>query len=96
MHDKTVKTVAKRKIHDIDEFCDEIVVDFVVNLNTIYKFLEKCIRDSKSSRPSFIYNMKTIGGSNNRIFMNSIIKSYEEITGFLEIIKNFVVIHEKI
>mgnify|MGYP001016934456 FL=1 len=96
MHDKNVKTVAKRKINEIDEVCDKMVTDFVVQLNIIYNFLDKCITDSKSSRPIFIYNMKNIGASNNRLFMNNIYKSFEILKAYLDITKNFVLVHNRV
>ncbi len=96
MHDISVKNVARRKIHEIDNSCDIIFKDFVIQLNNISKYLEKCLNDSKSSGPVFIYNMKTISGSNNRIFVNNVFKCQEQIKAFLNISKNFTLIHNKI
>ncbi len=96
MHDISVKNVARRKIREIDEMCNVIFKDFVVQLNTILNYLEKCINDSKSSRPVFIYNMRNISGANNKIFLNTVYQAYDEINEFLNIAKNFTLIHEKI
>ena len=50
------------------------------------------IEDYKAQAPTHVLNIKVIAGSGNREFMAKLVASYNEMTKFIRVMRNFTII----
>lgn len=69
------------------------IIDSTTNL--FYKLATtvlEIVNDYKQNTPTYISNLKVIGGVSNREFMGNIVKDYNGLIKFVRIMKNFIIL----
>ncbi len=89
------KPIVKRLIDGIDAKALSIIEE---STNSYYKLattLTEILNDFKQNSPTYISNIKVIGGIKNREFIASLVNDYNDIVKLIRIMKNFTIIREK-
>ena len=61
-------------------------------VSTLAQRIQEVLTDYKSPRPEWVQNIKTLGGQNQRPFLESLVNGYNKTAQFLRIMKHFIVV----
>lgn len=76
-------------INERIRYCNEKCANILFKLaSNIYNM----IQDYKSQKPTFITNIKSIKGSQNKEFIGHLASSYNDIAKYVKLIKNFIIV----
>jgi hypothetical protein len=90
--DSAQKSVILNKISEMDTNAKAILESTLPKLLEIQNIIVNAVDDSKAKSPTFVYNIKTIGGLTNRTYLGQLSSTAKKIMQFLKIMKNFHII----
>ncbi len=93
---RKVEATITRMIESLDgevlEFLEEIIGGFY----KLASLLREVLNDYRQSTPTYISNLKVIGGVKNREYMGQLLNDYNDIIKLIRIMKNFTIIKPSI
>ncbi len=89
------KPIIKRLIDGIDARALSIIDNATNSYYKLATTLTEILNDFKQNSPTYISNIKVIGGVKNREFIASLVNDYNDIVKLIRIMKNFTIIKEK-
>ncbi len=78
-------TIVQRKIGELEGKINDIFTELISQYEIISQHLASALEDAKSSNPQFVANMKTIGSTGNKTFINNAIKSADILKKLIEL-----------
>ena len=89
---KPVKAFLNRLIETVDRKAVRIVEEGTNCLHGLAGYLLDIINDFKQATPSFVSNIKALGGTKNREFAVDLVNAYNDLVKLTRIMKNFIVV----
>ncbi len=89
---KNVTSLINRVVQSVNSKAFSIIDNTSNLFYRLASTLLEIINDYKQSTPTFISNLKVIGGIKNREFMGNLVRDYNDLIKFVRIMKNFIII----
>ncbi|NOY09756.1 MAG: hypothetical protein GXP33_13045 [Spirochaetes bacterium] len=89
---KNVTSLLNRVVQSANSKAFSIIDDTTNLFYRLASTLLEIINDYKQNTPTFISNLKVIGGIKNREFIGNLVKDYNDLIKFVRIMKNFIII----
>jgi len=89
---KNVAPLLNRVIQSVNSKAFSIIDNTTNLFYKLASIILEIVNDYKQNTPSYISNLKVIGGVNNREFMGNVVKDYNDLIKFVRIMKNFIIL----
>jgi hypothetical protein len=87
-----VSAVPKQIIDKINRNAMTLLEEETKVVSVLALRIQEVLTDYKSPRPEWVQNIKTLGGQNQRPFLESLVNGFNKTAQFLRIMKHFVVV----
>ncbi len=87
-----VSAVPKQIIDKINRNAMGLLEEETKVVSVLALRIQEVLTDYKSPRPEWVQNIKTLGGQNQRPFLESLVNGFNKTAQFLRIMKHFIVV----